>query len=113
MRAILEVLLSLLAVFGLLSLGWLAFGRLLSPAGGEGCCVVIPTRGRGDGLEQAVTGMLWLRGGGLMNAPILLVDCGLNDEGRAVAAALCLREPGLGLCHISELSVYIKQLPEE
>ena len=35
MRAILEVLLSLLAVFGLLSLGWLAFGRLLSPAGGE------------------------------------------------------------------------------
>ena len=112
MRAILEVVLSLLAVMGLLSLGWLTFGHLLTPAGTGRCCVVIPAQGAGNGLEQAVTGMLWLRAGGLMNAPILVADWRLDEEGRAVAAALCLREPEIGLCPASELSVYIKQIPE-
>ena len=112
MRAILEIFLSLLTAFGLLSLGWLAFGRLLFPVGGEGCWAVIPARGNGDGLEQAVTGMLWLRGGGLMRGPILLVDCGLDDEGRAVADALCLREPEISLCHITELPGRVMREPE-
>lgn len=111
MRAFLEIVLSLLAVMGLMSIGWLAFGHLLAPAGGRRACVVIPAHGDGGGLEQAVTGMLWLRGGGLMSAPILMVDCGLDAEGKAVAAALCLREPEIGLCPLGELAEYIRKWP--
>ena len=36
MNAIWQVLLALLAAVGLLALGWLTFGRLLTPVGGSG-----------------------------------------------------------------------------
>ncbi len=111
MRAFLEIILSLLAVMGLMSIGWLTFGHMLSPVGGRWACVVIPAHGNGENLEQAVTGMLWLRGGGLMEAPILMVDCGLNAEGKAVAAALCLREPEIGLCPLGELAEHVRSSP--
>ncbi len=109
MRPILEVILSLLAVAGLLSLSWPLLGHILTPAGdGEGLSI-IPGRGDGETLEQSVRGLLWLRGGALLTGDIVIVDCGLTPTGRAVAAALCLREPGVEVCSLSQLSVYIKQ----
>lgn len=110
MRAFLEISLSFLAVLGLMTIGWLLFGHLLRPTGGGRACVIVPAHGDGAGLEQAVTGLLWLRGGGLLTAPVLLVDCGLNAEGKALAAALCLREPEIGLCPVEELRDQIKLL---
>ncbi len=66
MTSCLELLTALLAALGLVCLIWLAVGRLLLP-------VICPTRvtrwslpaDRGDGLEQTVKGLLWLRGSGL------------------------------------------------
>ncbi len=110
MRAILEVILSLLAVWGLLCLGWLCFGHLLAPAGREKVCAVVPGRGDGDGLEQAVTGLLWLRGGGLLRGAVVIADCGLSPAGRALAAALCLREPSVAICPAVELPEVVKRL---
>ena len=55
LQAIVEILLSLLAVFGLLCLSWLLFGRLLSPASWSApAYAVVPARGDGAGLEQTV-----------------------------------------------------------
>lgn len=109
MRAILEVILSLLAVAGLLSLSWLLLGQILTPAGNRETLSLIPGKGDGEDLEQSVRGLLWLRGGGLLTGSIVIVDCGLSPTGRAIAAALCLREPGVEICPLSEVSVYIKQ----
>ena len=109
MRPILEVLLSLLAVAGLLSLSWLLLGRVLTPAGNGETVSLVPGTGDGEALEQSVRGLLWLRGGGLLSGSVVIVDCGLTPNGRAVAAALCLRESGVEVCPLSELSVYIKQ----
>ena len=109
MRAILEVILSLLAVAGLLSLSWLLLGQILTPAGNRETLSLIPGKGDGEDLEQSVRGLLWLRGGGLLTGGIVIVDCGLSPTGRAIAAALCLREPGVEICPLSEVSVYIKQ----
>lgn len=109
MEAILEVILSLLAAAGLLSLSWLLLGRILTPAGRGENLSVVPGRGDGETLEQSVRGLLWLRGGGLLRGGVVIVDCGLTPTGRAVAAALCLREPGVEICSLSQLSVYIKQ----
>lgn len=109
MKPILEVLLSLLAAVGLLSLSWLLMGYILTPAGrGEGLSV-IPGRGDGETLEQSVRGFLWLRGGGLLRGDVVIVDCGLTPTGRAVAAALCLREPGVEICPLSELTKQIQK----
>ena len=112
MRPILEVILSLLSVIGLLSLSWLLLGHILTPAGGGEAVLLVPGRGDGETLEQSVRGLLWLRGGGLMMGSILIVDCGLSPTGRAIAAALCLREPGVEICPLSELKVYIKRTTE-
>ena len=109
MRAILEILLSLLAVTGLISIGWLCFGRLFTPAGGAGTCILVPASGDGDDLEQSLNGLLWLRSGEFLGGRVVILDCGLTPAGRALTAALCQREPGVEFCPLSDLQVYIKQ----
>lgn len=87
MALFLELLVALLAAFGLVCLGWLAFGRLILPVGGEGMttCAVVLAKGDGGGLEQTVSGLLWLRRTGLWRGRILIVDRGLSEEGLNVA----------------------------
>lgn len=110
MRPLVEIILSLLAVMGLAGLGWLALGHLLTPVGGGEALSLVLGKGDGEHLEQTVRGLAWLRGGGFLAGPILIVDGGLTPAGRAVAAALCLQEPGVEVCPLSELSVSIKQM---
>ncbi len=108
MSVILELFAILLAAVGLLALGWMLFGRLVAPVGG-GCPVyaVVPARGDGAGLEHAVDGLLWLRGGELARFTIVIADGGLDAEGRAVASALLARGQGLVVCPEERLGEYI------
>lgn len=89
-----DIFAALLAAFGLVCLGWLAFGRMILPVGGEGQQVyaVIPARGDGGGLEQAVSGLLWLRGTGLLRGQVVILDKGLSPQGLAVARQLAERD---------------------
>lgn len=108
LHAVLEIVLSLLAVFGLFSLGWLAFGKALAP--GDYCApayAVVPAKGDGGALEQTVRGLLWLRGGELQRYTVVIADAGLTLKGRAVATALVDREPKVVLCALSELGAYL------
>ena len=98
MRAILEILLSLLAVGGLLTLGWLWFARLLRPMGGRHAVTLLPAQGEGEELEQSLTGLLWLRGAGFTVGQIVIVDRGLNRHGSALAQALAAQASGVYLC---------------
>ena len=114
MNAIWQVLLALLAAVGLLALGWLTFGRLLTPVGGGGggpVYAVVPASGDGAHLEQDVKGLLWLRGGELARFTIVIADGGLDGTGRAVAAALLARGQGIVLCPAERLGEYIKTSP--
>ena len=85
-----EIVISLLAAFGLVSLGWLAFGRMVLPIGGADASIqaVVTAKNRGDGLEQAVSGLMWLRRTGLWRGEILIRDGGLDLEGAALAEKL-------------------------
>ena len=77
----------LLAAFGLVSLGWLALGALLLP----GRCdarLTVPARDGGDGLEQTVKALLWLRRSGLWRGEIVIEDRGLDEGGAALARTL-------------------------
>ena len=87
MGSIFELIAALLAAFGLVSLGWLAIGALLLPA----VCparMVVEAKGSGDGLEQSVKAILWLRRTGLWWGDVVIEDCGLDREGVALALAL-------------------------
>lgn len=103
MNGCLEIVFSLLAVMGLLAIGWLCFGKLLRPMGGKDMLTLIPVDGAGDGLEQALVGLDWLRGAGLVAGQVILVDRGLTEDGRALAFQLIAREHGAYLCPYEEL----------
>lgn len=82
---------AILAVFGLACLLWLAYGWLLLP----GSCpvrAVVTASGSGEGLEQTVKGLLWLRKNRLWSGTVTIQDGGLNEEGLLLALALARRE---------------------
>ena len=90
MTELFQFLAVLLAAFGLVSLGWLAVGWLLLP----GVCpvrAVVEARGPGDGLEQTVKALLWLRRTGLWRGAIVIDDHGLDEGGAALARALAVQ----------------------
>lgn len=110
LHTVLETLLSLLAVFGLFSLGWLLFGRLLAPSEySSAVYAVIPARGDGGALEQTVRALLWLRAGDLRRYTVIIADVGLDAEGRAVAAVLSNREPRVIVCPMEALTEYLME----
>lgn len=108
LHASLEVLFSLLSVLGLLSLGWMLFGRLLAPrAYYEAAFAVVPATGDGAALEQTVRSLLWLRAGELRRYTVVIADAGLTEDGAAVAQRLAQREPGILLCRMGELNTLL------
>lgn len=113
MRAFLEILLSLLAVAGLLGLGWLCFARVLRPMGGRHAVTILPAEGEGEELEQALTGLFWLRGAGFTVGRVVIVDRGLTRQGVALAQVLAQQEPGVYLCPREELGDRLEDLWED
>ena len=79
--------LGLLAAFGLLALCWLLLGRLLLPVPLD-LTVSLTGYGDGEGLEQGVRALHWLRRTGLWRGDIRIVDGGLSPRGLAVARQL-------------------------
>lgn len=86
----LELLLSLLAAFGLMCLLWLGAGWLLFPLRCP-ARIVLEAHGHGEELEQAVRGLLWLRRAGLWRGTVVIRDEGLDERGLALARTLSLR----------------------
>ena len=104
-----EMIVALLAAGGLLCLIWFLFRRLLFPTGNIGApvCIVVWGEGEGVGLEHTVNTLLWFRGKETARCPLLLVDAGLNEEGRTVARLLLNRWPELSVCRPEEIVNYI------
>ncbi|MGN0967634.1 MAG: hypothetical protein ACI4O3_00065, partial [Oscillospiraceae bacterium] len=96
--------LALLAAIGIWTLGRLALDRLF--AGGKAdVWTVVPIQGDGDGLDQTVRRSIrrpHSRG-------VLLVDCGLNDQGRALADFLTKQEPNVWLCTWEQAGTWMKE----
>lgn len=103
-----DIVLSVLCVLGLAFLGWWLFGRLLRPIPDGAMCAVVPARGEGEHLEQAVRAMIWLRGMGLLNCPVVIADTGLTPQGRELAMKLALRWPDVAVWPAGQLEEYIR-----
>ena len=109
LSAILEVILAVLAAVGLMALGWLIFGRWLLPLGGTdaGMWAVLNADGNGEGLEQAVHSLLWLRRCDLWRGRLVIVDRGLDEEGRRLARLLCANTDDIVLCDLEDLPALV------
>ena len=101
-----DALLALLAAVGIWALGRLALERLFAQSvKRQDMWIVVRVRGDGDGLEQTVRTLAHQCSG----PDIVLVDCGLNGQGRALAKHLIKGEPGVSLCAWERLGPWMKE----
>ena len=59
-------------------------------------------------LEQAVRAWRQLADGGLSTQRLLVVDCGLTPDGRALAERLCAQDARLALCTAEKLGIIVR-----
>ena len=71
------------------------YSWILTPDKEQGILAVIRGVGSGDGLEQRVRSLMWLRACGLLRCRVILLDGGLNEEGQKLAHNLTRRWPDL------------------
>lgn len=104
-----DLILTLFGVFGLLCLGWMGLGRLLleSPLESRTYAVVSARDDAGD-LEQAVRGLLWMRGSGRQRYTVVIADAGLSPAGRQIATMLANREGQVVLCPLERVGEYLR-----
>lgn len=98
-----------LAAIGLASLMWLVVRAVLfaGPDRRQGVVALLPARGDGEDLEQQVHTLEHLRYEQGVIGMILLVDCGLSDEGRKLAKLLSREDRWVALCRTEEIGRYL------
>ena len=108
MHIILEVLMVLITlIVGYCTVCFL-YSYILRPYEAFGTLAVVWGAGNGDGLEQRVRSLMWLQSCGLLRCRPMLVDHGLDEEGRVIAANLATRYPQLTLCGYEELKRHLQ-----
>lgn len=100
---------ALLAAVGLASVIWTAVRAVLY-AGAErrrGVVALLPAAGGGEGLEEQVKTLRALREERELFGTVLLVDCGLSEEGRALAELLAGADRWVSLCRQDEVADFL------
>ena len=102
-------LLAMLAAVGLASLVWAAVKALLYPGTPRqrNLVALIPAQGDGEGLEQQVRTLRRIREEQNVFGLILLVDCGLDGEGRKLSRLLERRDRWVTVCRPDEIDRYL------
>ena len=88
-----QVVSCVLAAAGILLFLWCLVGAFVLPVATPGLTAVYRARGEARDMEQAVRGFAWLRGTGVLEVPLQIVDCGMNEEARQRAEHLARRHP--------------------
>lgn len=86
-----------------LALLWLLCAQFLLPIRAKNVWLVLVGRGSGETLEQDCRAYGMLKTAGALHRPLLLIDAGLNAEGRALAERLTTIDPAILLCEREEL----------
>lgn len=103
------IVLALICLSGLCCIVCLLYSKMLCPHTTKGTWAVVWGRNSGEGLEQRVRSLIWLQNCGLLRCAVLIVDGGLDAEGRALAVRLAQRYPAVNLYSRQELE---RRLPE-
>lgn len=103
-------LLALLAAIGLASILWVIAQAVLF-AGSERrrgeIVALLPALGDGEGLEEQVKILRSLRNRQAPFGRVMLVDCGLSEEGRRLARLLAREDRWVTLCGQNEVSKFL------
>lgn len=103
-------LVAMLAAVGLASLMWAVVKAVLY-AGPErrrqGAVALIPAQGDGELLEQQIRALQRLRQDQGAFDRILVVDCGLSEEGAKLARLLVKEDRWTVLCKMEEIGGYL------
>jgi len=89
---------------------WAIYGALRTPVRcGRGCgvCMVVTAKGGAEGLEQTLKGLVWLEQNGIVVARILIVDCGMDDEGLTLVRLLAQKHANIVLTKPEEVMQWI------
>ena len=73
------------------------YSWLLTPDTEQDVWAVVRGVGPGEGLEQRVRSLMWLRACGLLRCRVILLEEGLDEDGRKLAHALTRRWSDLEL----------------
>ena len=91
---------------------WRLYGSLRTPVRGirgTGVCTVVTAKGSADGLEQTLKNLAWLEENGIVVARIVIVDCGLDTEGLALARLLIKQHANIVLSQPEEVQQWIME----
>lgn len=100
---------ALLAAIGLASIIW-TIARAVLYAGPERrreIAALLPAQGDGERLEEQLLALQTLRGERGVFGRVLLVDCGLSQEGLRLARGLARKHPWAALCGQEEIAKYL------
>lgn len=102
-------LVALLASIGLASIMWTVVRAVLyaGPERRKGVVALLPASGGGEGLEEQVKALRALRGEHELFSMVVLVDCGLSEEGRKLAKLLVREDRWAALCRPDEVADYL------
>lgn len=95
----LKILASALIAAGVVFLCWALRGLMLTPlrvGRRTDLTVLLRVTGPEPGLEETLTGLLWLKKNGTLPAAIVIEDAGMDDETKALATLMA--GGGRGVC---------------
>jgi hypothetical protein len=90
-----DILLCALAAAGALFAAWCLGGWLLLP---NDATVTLYAAKNGASLEKAARCRKWLAASGLVKGRFVIVDCGLDADGRKLAEIICGEDESALLC---------------
>ena len=102
------ILIAFFAAAGLVFLVWCLFGLLLTPVFGDNMVTLCYCQGDGAHLEHQARAYGWLREGKLKGSRLVLVDCGLDEEGLSVAQLLRRDYDWIDYCPQPALEDYLE-----
>lgn len=101
----------LVAVFFVLLLGfaiWALFGLFLMPVFAGDTLALHFAHGDGESLEQRIRAYGWFREGKKNGGRLVIVDCGLTQQGLELAQKFCAERQWLDYCPNQTLTDYIE-----
>ena len=107
-----EIVFAFVLAVGLLLIVWCLFGLLLMPIFSNRMITLLFLQGEETHLERKVRGFGWFRDSGQNDGKLLLVDCGMSEEGRCCAAMLQKQYLWVEYCAWENLGEYLCQMED-
>ena len=105
-----EIMIALVAAFVLGVVLWSLFGLLLLPVFGKDMVTFCFSKGNGKELEMRARAYGWLRSEKPSGGRLVIVDCGLSEQGLSVLRCLRDRYTWVDYCPHEVMEDYIEVL---